>query len=54
VSARFEVGDDRLRTVREATAGGNKYSPVWPVEIVDAEGGVVARVEKTLYIRREG
>lgn len=52
VKARFEVGDDRVAEVREATAGGEKYSPVWRVEIVDAEGEVVAQVAKTLYIRK--
>lgn len=54
VSARFEVGQDRLEQVLAATAGGAKYSPVWPVDIVDTEGQVVARVEKTLYIRSKG
>ncbi|MDH3404996.1 MAG: DUF4442 domain-containing protein [Acidobacteriota bacterium] len=52
VRARFEVGDDRLREVRAATRGGATYRPVWPVEVVDAAGEVVARVQKTLYIRR--
>ena len=52
VRARFEVGDDRLKEVREATTSGKKYSPVWPVEILDASGECVARASKTLYVRR--
>ena len=52
VTAHFEVGDDRLGEVQRATAGGEKYSPVWPVEVLDAAGEVVARVTKTLYIRQ--
>ncbi len=52
VRARFEVGDERLGEVMEATSGGETYRPVWPVRIVDADEKVVARVQKTLYIRR--
>ena len=52
VRARFEVGDERLGEVVEATSGGETYRPVWPVRILDADEKVVARVEKTLYIRR--
>lgn len=52
VTASFEVGDKRLAEVQAATANGEKYSPVWPVEIVDGAGEVVARVAKKLYIRR--
>jgi len=52
VTAHFEVGDERLAEVLAATRGGEKYSPVWPVEIVDADSEVVARITKTLYIRR--
>ena len=52
VTARFELGDERLAAVREATAGGESYRPVWPVEIVDEAGEVVARIEKTIYVRQ--
>ncbi len=52
VTARFEVGDERLEEVRRATAQGEKYTPTWPVEIVDRGGKVVARAQKTLYVRR--
>ncbi len=52
VTARFEVDDDRLSEVRRATVGGEKYTPVWPVEVLDGAGEVVARVTKTLYIRQ--
>lgn len=53
VTARFEVGDDRLEEVEHATSLGARYSPVWPVEVRDADGEVVARVAKTLYIRQK-
>lgn len=53
VSARFELDDQRLAEVIAATADGRKYLPTWPVEIFDEDGERVARVEKTLYIRRK-
>lgn len=53
VSARFELDDQRLAEVVAATAHGDKYLPTWPVEIFDEAGERVARVEKTLYIRRK-
>ncbi len=53
VSAVFEVGEDRLAEVRAATAGGEKYTPTWPVAIVGEDGEAVARAEKTLYVRRK-
>jgi acyl-coenzyme A thioesterase PaaI-like protein len=53
VSARFVLTDDMLNEVTRHTANGEKYLPVWPVEIVDEQGELVARVDKTLYIRRK-
>lgn len=54
VRASFELGDDRLAEVRQATAAGEKYRPVWPVDVVDGEQRVVARIQKTLFIQRRG
>ncbi|WP_348679329.1 DUF4442 domain-containing protein [Alcanivorax profundi] len=53
VHAHFRLTDDDLREIREATKGGDKYLPRWQVEIVDNDGECVARVNKTLYIRRK-
>ena len=53
VTATFNLTDEMLEDVRTATATGDKYLPTWSVEVVDAEGDVVARVNKTLYIRRK-
>ncbi|MFN3713383.1 MAG: DUF4442 domain-containing protein [Alcanivoracaceae bacterium] len=53
VSATFVLTETMLEEVRQHTAGGDKYLPVWPVEIRDEAGELVARVEKTLYIRRK-
>lgn len=53
VSARFVLTEKMLEEIRNHTAGGEKYLPTWPVEIRDESGELVARVDKTLYIRRK-
>jgi acyl-coenzyme A thioesterase PaaI-like protein len=53
VTARFEIPEERIAEARERTAAGAKYEPVFRVDIVDAQGTIVADVEKTLYIRKK-
>ncbi len=53
VCARFRIDDDLLQSVRDATAGGDKHLPALHVSVYDAEGAEVARINKTLYIRRK-
>lgn len=51
VTASFELTRERLADIRAATAGGEKHHPVWPVEVRDEAGELVARVHKTLYVK---
>lgn len=53
VTARFRLDEAEVAKARDATAAGEKYEPVFRVDIVDAEGVTVADVEKTLYIRKK-
>lgn len=53
VSATFTLTREMIDEVRQATAGGDKYLPEWPVDVVDEQGDVVARVHKQLYIRKK-
>lgn len=53
VHAEFKIDDSMLDTIREHTANGDKYLPKYHVEVRDDQGTLVARVEKTLYIRRK-
>ena len=53
VTARFHLPEEAVAQAREVTAAGEKHEPRFRVDIVDAEGVVVADVEKTLYIRRK-
>ena len=53
VRAHFRLDDAMLEEIRAATADGEKYLRWCETEIVDADGEVVARVRKQLYIRRK-
>lgn len=53
VTARFKVDDSDLTEILEKTADGEKYFPEFIVEITDTSGEVVARVLKTLYVRKK-
>jgi acyl-coenzyme A thioesterase PaaI-like protein len=51
--ARFEVTRAMVEEVVARTAGGGKFEPTYSVDVVNAEGETVARVEKTLHIRKK-
>jgi acyl-coenzyme A thioesterase PaaI-like protein len=52
VRAIIRVTDEEVEAIRAATAGGGKHLPSWTLEVLDEAGAVVARVLKTLYVRR--
>jgi len=51
VYAEFAISDRLLDEIRAHTADGSKYLPRMHVDVRDGEGTLVARVQKTLYIR---
>jgi len=51
VTAEFHRDEALLDTLRAATAGGEKYLHWFSNDIVDAQGEVVARVRKQVYLR---
>ena len=53
VTAKFHMPAERIEEARRATSAGEKFEPVFSVDIVDEAGVTVADVEKTLYIRRK-
>lgn len=53
VSARFDLEDQVLEELRSATANGDKALRWFDTDITDADGDVVARVRKQLYVRRK-
>jgi hypothetical protein len=42
-----------LDEIIQKTANGEKFLPTYPVTIIDENGDVVAKANKTLYIRRK-
>ncbi len=52
VFARFLLPEQDVQRARRATARGGKHEPTFDVAITDQRGATVARVEKTLHIRR--
>jgi len=52
VRARFTVDDAMIEEIKTRTADGEKFLPAYTVEVKDDQDQVVARVRKTLYIRR--
>jgi acyl-coenzyme A thioesterase PaaI-like protein len=51
--ALFKITDEMLTDVRANTQNdGDKYFPEWAVDVKSTEGETVARVFKTLYIRK--
>jgi hypothetical protein len=51
VYARFRLTPEQISDFRAQAATGKAIRPVLPVEVVNEAGEVVARVQKTLYIR---
>ncbi len=53
VTARFNIDDAALAAILQNTADGEKYFPEFTVEITDTQDEVIAKVQKTLYVRRK-
>lgn len=52
VHAHFRLPAAEINRARRATTHGRKYEPTFHVAVVDGKGEVVARVSKTLHVRR--
>lgn len=53
VTARFELTSAQISEIKQRTENGQKLLKVFPVTILDATGEVVARVERTVYVREK-
>lgn len=53
VRADFRISDEQIEDIRRQAENGDRVLPVFAVDVVDVEGNVVARVRKTLYVRRK-
>lgn len=53
VTAEFRLDEDHFERAREEASRQKSVLLVHPVEILDAEKRLVARVERTIYVRRK-
>jgi len=53
VRAEFRLSEAQLEEIRAALTNQEKYEPAFLVEVKDAEGNVVAEVQKIIHIRRK-
>lgn len=51
ITAGFVLSDERLAEIRELTADGKKALVWFDTEVLAADGSVVARVRKQVYVR---
>lgn len=54
MTAQFLLPASEVERVRALAASGDKVEPVYTVDVRDAAGALIAVVEKTLYVRRDG
>lgn len=53
VSATFRLREEIVAAIREETANGEKHFVTLPVEILDEQGEIISRLNKTLYVRQK-
>jgi acyl-coenzyme A thioesterase PaaI-like protein len=53
VTAKFLLTEEKLAEIRAQAATGEKSLPEFHVEIFDEKNNLVARVHKTLYVKRK-
>ncbi|MGY6553228.1 MAG: DUF4442 domain-containing protein [Wenzhouxiangella sp.] len=53
VTAEFRLDEADLERARAETADGERLLVTHPVKVVDAEGVLVASIQRTIYIRRK-
>ncbi len=52
VQARFEITSEQVAEIRAVADRDGKAEPTFQAEVIDAEGQLIAEVEKLLYVRR--
>ena len=53
VAAKFILTEEKLADIRAATANGEKYLPEFIVDIYNTKQELVARVHRTVYVKRK-
>ncbi len=53
VTAKFILTEEKIAEIRAATANGEKYLPEFIVDIYNVQQELVARVHRTVYVKRK-
>lgn len=53
VSVTFKISDEMIEDIKQKTANGDKYLPTFDLDILDNNQNIIAKVHKTLYIRKK-
>ncbi|MDJ0666050.1 MAG: DUF4442 domain-containing protein [Desulfobacterales bacterium] len=53
VAAVIRISDEDIETIKRRTENGEKYFADFTIEIIDEDRDLVARVRKTIYIRKK-
>ena len=53
VTAKFILTEEKIAEIIAATANGDKYLPEFVIDIFDSEQKLVARVHRTVYVKRK-
>jgi len=49
----IKISQQDIEEIKQDTLNGDKYLPVFTVEVRDEANDLVARVKKTIYIRKK-
>ena len=53
LSANFKILDGEISTIQDELTRQNSIDRFYNVDLVDAEGNICAKIEKTIYIRKK-
>ena len=53
VTSKLKISNEDLKVIRQKTKNGEKYFSYFVIEIKDEDDDLVARVKKTIYVRRK-
>lgn len=53
VHATINITDNNLEEITKMTAQGEKYFPEFVVDIIDEDDELIARVKKTIYVKKK-
>ncbi|MCC5854145.1 MAG: DUF4442 domain-containing protein [Idiomarina sp.] len=53
VAADFVITPEQFAKIKAQADAGEKVLPAWDVDVLDSQGDIVAKIHKTLYVKRK-